>query len=65
MSNTCKAAVLTKKHTIEVMDLPMPKCEEDGMIIKIEAASMFSVFFNGARLALRKPVHRLLYHTHS
>ena len=40
MSNTCRAAVLTKKHTIEVMDLPMPKCEEDGMIIKIEAASI-------------------------
>ena len=40
MSNTCKAAVLTRKHTIEVMNLPMPKCEEDGMIIKIEAASI-------------------------
>ena len=27
--------------------------------------SVFSVFFSGARRALRKPVQRLLYHTHS
>lgn len=40
MQETCKAAVLTKKHTIEVMDLPMPACQEDGMIIRLEAASI-------------------------
>ena len=38
MSNTCKAAVLTHKQQIEVMDIQMPKCGDDGMIIKMEAA---------------------------
>ena len=39
-NQTCKAAVLTKKHTIEVMDVQMPECGRDGMIIKLEAASI-------------------------
>ncbi|MGI6236362.1 MAG: zinc-dependent alcohol dehydrogenase [Candidatus Excrementavichristensenella sp.] len=40
MAETCRAAVMTKKHTIEVWNVPMPKCGEDGMIIKIEAADI-------------------------
>ena len=32
-NQTCKAAVLTKRHTIEVMDVQMPECGRDGMII--------------------------------
>lgn len=39
-NQTCKAAVLTKRHTIEVMDVQMPECGRDGMIIKLEAASI-------------------------
>ena len=40
MSNTCKAAVWVKKGQIDVMDVQMPECADDGMIIKVEAASV-------------------------
>lgn len=40
MAETCKAGVLVKKGQIEVMNVPMPKCGDDGMIIKLEAASI-------------------------
>lgn len=40
MEKTCKAAVLTAKQHMEVMELPMPVCQEDGMIIRLEAASI-------------------------
>lgn len=40
MSNTCKAAVWVKKGQIEVMDIQKPICSDDGMIIKVEAASV-------------------------
>lgn len=40
MITSCKACVLTKKHTIEVMEVPMPKCADNAMIIKIEAAGV-------------------------
>ena len=61
--------------------LPPPKERRDGMadsptsgqnvpkarggVVEPSGLYLFSVFFSGARRALRNPVHRLLYHIHS
>lgn len=40
MGETCRAAVWVKANDIRVMDVKMPECGDDGMIIKVEAASV-------------------------
>lgn len=40
MEGTCKAAVWTGKKEICVTDVKLPECKEDGMIIKVDAASI-------------------------
>ena len=40
MNGTCKAAVWVGEEDIRVMDVQLPECRDDGMIIKVEAASI-------------------------
>lgn len=40
MSDTCKAAVWVGKNDIRVMDVKMPQCGDDAMIIKVNATSI-------------------------
>ena len=38
-AKTCKAAVWSGRQKIDVRDVQLPKCLDDGLIIKLEAAS--------------------------
>ncbi len=39
-AKTCKAAVWSGRQKIDVRDVQLPKCLDDGLIIKLEAASI-------------------------
>ena len=40
MRGTCKGAVWSGEKDIRVMDVKLPECKDDGMIIKVNAASI-------------------------
>ena len=40
MQGTCKAAVWCGEKDIRVMDVKLPECKDDGMIIKVNATSI-------------------------
>ena len=40
MRGTCKAAVWCGEKDIRVMDVKLPECKDDGMIIKVNATSI-------------------------